>query len=266
MDALTTQLARAPETSTRDAWGVRWRPVPDARLRLFCLPHAGGGAVTYRLWAQYLASDIEVVAVRLPGRETRHRERPFTCMDDLVRELLRGLTPFLDRPHAWFGHSLGALIAFEVCRELSSLGLAQPTRLLVSGRPAPHLTPRQPPVHAAPTEQLLDRLREMDGTPSEILNDPQAISDVLPTLRADLAVAETYRCRPGPPLSCPISVFGGSTDRFATSKELHAWRDHSTAECRVRVFGGGHFYLHAEPAAVLRAVGEDLSPPQWRIR
>jgi medium-chain acyl-[acyl-carrier-protein] hydrolase len=254
MDGLTTT-----RTTAGSEWQMRWRPVPAPRLRLYCLPHAGGGAVSYRAWAQHLAADIEVVAIRLPGRESRHRETPYTRLDGIVAGLIEEVSHDLVRlPYAWFGHSLGALVAFETCREAQRLGLPDPVRLLVSGRPAPHLIPRQPPVHAAPTARIMDRLREMKGTPPEFLEDPSAMAGVLPTLRADLAAAETYQYRPGPPLGCPISVFGGAQDPFATADELSLWRGHSAASCTMRTFPGGHFYLHESHHELLPVIDAEL--------
>jgi medium-chain acyl-[acyl-carrier-protein] hydrolase len=244
-------------------WAVRWRPTPDARLRLFCLPHAGGGAAVYRSWAHLLAPDIEVIAIRLPGRETRFREPPFTCLDDLVPVLVRQLEPWLDRPYAWFGHSMGALVAFESARMVRRLGLADPVRLFVSGRPAPHLALRYPPIHRAPKAELLSWLQELSGTPPEVLGDPAILSALLPTLRADLTVSETHHCRPEPPLDCPISVFGGTDDHFTTADELRAWAQHSTAaDCTVRSLPGGHFFLHQVHQQVLSAIISDVMSDQ----
>jgi medium-chain acyl-[acyl-carrier-protein] hydrolase len=260
MDGLgrTGTLSPAASSQPSTPWQVRWYPAPHAGMRLICLPHAGGGAAAYRAWAASLAPDIEVVAIRLPGREARFRERPFTRLDDLVPPLVADLEPVLDRPYAWFGHSLGALIAFEATRLIRRLRLPEPRRLIVSGRPAPHLLPRDTPVHRAPTSAFLQRLREMNGTPAEILDDPAAISSLLPTLRADFAVAETYRCRPGPPLEQPISVYGGTTDAFAAADELRAWSRHSVAGCTVRMLEGGHFFLHQFHERLLPLVRADL--------
>jgi medium-chain acyl-[acyl-carrier-protein] hydrolase len=256
MDGLTG--ARTAPAARPEPWGVRWRPVSDVRLRLFCLPHTGGGAVAYRTWASRLPADVEVVAVRLPGREARFRERPFDRIEGLVPALVQGLAPLMDRPFAWFGHSMGALLAYEACRAIRDAGGPEPARLLVSGRRAPHLPERYRPVHAAPTADLVARLVELNGTPREVLNDASVLSAFLPMLRADFAVSETYRWSPSPPLNCPISVFGGSADPMATAEELHAWDRHTTTGCTVRMFDGDHFYLHAAPERVLPAIGADL--------
>lgn len=240
-----------------DGWGVRWRPTPGARLRLFCLPHTGGGAGTYRSWAHRMPPEIELVAIRLPGRETRFREPPFTRLDELVPRLVTAVRPWLDRPHAWFGHSLGTLVAFEACRFLARSGLPAPLRLQVAGKPAPHLPARHPPVHAAATPDLVNRLRLLGGTPAELL-DEAVLGVLLPTLRADFALSETYVCRPAPPLDCPISVFGGAEDPLTTVAELQAWHGYSTAAGTLRMFDGGHFFPHEEQEQLLPLMVADL--------
>lgn len=255
MDAVTTA---GPTAGTASTWQVRWHPAPDARLRLFCLPHAGGGALPYRSWAAALAPDVEVVAIRLPGRESRFRERPYTRLGDVVTALLGQLGSSLDRPYAVLGHSMGALIGYELAQASRRLGLRPPARLLVSGRPAPDLPDRQKPVHDAPTPRLVARLREMGGTPPEILADPAALDSLLPLLRADFAVAETYRYRGAPPLDCPVSVFGGADDPYARPADLEAWRRHTTAGCTVRVLTGGHFFLHEPDARLVPVIRADL--------
>ncbi|WP_194916716.1 thioesterase II family protein [Catenulispora rubra] len=258
MDALITTDAE-PRRMPAAVDAVRWPASDPPRLRLFCLPHAGGGAVTYRLWARHLGPDVEVVSIRLPGRETRHRQAPARRIDQLVPALTRTLAAGTDLPYAVFGHSLGALLAFETCRELARLDLAQPVRLLVSGRPGPHLVPRLAPIHDASDRRLCERLREMGGTPEEVLQDQDVMSNLLRVLRADLEVAETYRCLPAPPLDIPISVFGGAGDRFVPTGDLGAWAEHSKVGCRVRVYEGSHFYLHEDPAPILRDIATDLS-------
>jgi surfactin synthase thioesterase subunit len=261
MDALNSQWLPSGEPGD---WGVRWQPRPAARLRLFCVPHAGGGAAAYRTWARALPPWIELVAIRLPGRETRFREPPFTRMDDLVAALAPALAPWLDRPYAWFGHSMGALIAYETARATRRLGLPEPLRLLVSGRAAPHLPPRDPPVHAASTADLVARLRFLGGTPVEVLDDAHMLKHVVPTLRADFAVVETYHWRPEPPLDCPLSVFGGTSDRHCMPGDLDGWSSHTSRDCAVRLFGGDHFFLHRPDRPLIPVIREHLQPARER--
>jgi medium-chain acyl-[acyl-carrier-protein] hydrolase len=247
-------------------WCIRWRPRPTARLRLFCVAHAGGGASAYRSWAARLPPEIEVVALQPPGRENRLLETPLCAVSDLVPRIVDTVQPLLELPHAWFGHSLGALVAFETCHELRRRGMPAPVRLAVSGRPAPHLPQCHPPIHDAPAADLVTRLRELDGTPRALLDDAETLAALLPLLRADLKMSETYQWRPGPPLDYPISVFGGRQDQFASLAELQAWHRHTTRGCIVRVLPGGHFFLHEQPEHILSAMANDLFGVNTMVR
>lgn len=255
MDALTDSRTARPTTRR---WGVRWRPAAPDALSLLCLPHAGGGAVAYRSWAAALGPEVEVVCVRLPGRESRLREDPYTAVDDLVPALVEGLEPWLHGRHAWFGHSMGALLAFEACRELRRRRMPSPERLFVSARQAPHLPSRETAVHDAPDTALLAHLDALNGTSGELLHSNRAVSVLMPMLRADFAVSETYHWAPEPPLDCPVSVYGGADDPVVNDEELQAWQRHTTADCTVRTFPGAHFYLHEDFAPVASAIGADL--------
>lgn len=262
MDGLrTTARARvAPPRTGRGAaaWCVRWRAVPGARLRLFCAPHAGAGAGVYRAWAERLAPGIEVVALRPPGRETRFGEPLLGSVAEMLPPLLDEIEDWLDVPYAWFGHSLGSIVAFECCRALAGRG-APPHRLLVSGRPAPHLPARLPPFHRLPDTELAELMRGYGGTPAEVLDDPSALAVLLPVLRADLTASENYRYRPGAPLECPISVFGGEDDRFADRADVAAWGMHSRDAAVVRMLPGSHFFLHERPERILPLIVRDLA-------
>lgn len=260
MDGLSTGTRPPADRLGRQTdWAVTWFPAPQARVRLFCMPHAGAGASTYRDWARRLAPAVEVVAIRPPGRETRFRERPYTGMEELTRAMVPALEPFLDRPYAWFGHSMGALVAYEACLRLRAVGRPGPVRLLVSGNPAPDRQPRRPPVHDLAPHRVLERLQELAGTPPELLREPALLATLLPLLRADFSVVETYRWRSERPLECPISVFGGTEDDSAVEEDLAAWHGQTEVDCTMRIFPGGHFFLH-DPSgpAVLDAIRADL--------
>jgi medium-chain acyl-[acyl-carrier-protein] hydrolase len=225
---------------------------------LFCLPHAGGGAAVFRQWADRLAPDIEVVAIRLPGRESRHREAPFTNIEDLVPELMTAVRSLLDRPYAWFGHSVGALIAFEACRAARRLFMAEPLCLMVSGNPAPHLPAQYGPKPGAPESEYLDMLEELSGTPEEIMANRSVLSSMLPMLRADYTMVESYECRLDRPLDCPISILGGTEDPSTRASELEGWRQHTTAGSTLRMITGGHFFITEALDDVIPVVAADI--------
>lgn len=248
-------------------WAVRWRNLPSPRLRLFCVPHSGAGAAVYRPWDPLLPDDVELVSIRLPGRESRFREPAFSRLDDLVPELVDNLTPLLDVPYGWFGHSGGSLVAFETCREIRRRGLPEPARLAVSSRPAPHLATRsvsilglsgQTTVRDATDAELAALVAALNGAPAEGRAGTAAFAPFIPTLRADLSLIETYEYRSEPPLDLPISVFGGEQDPAAELDELRAWHVHSRMGCTVQTFPGSHFYLHQIREEFVAALVRDL--------
>jgi medium-chain acyl-[acyl-carrier-protein] hydrolase len=238
-------------------WVVTARPNPGARLRLFCLPYAGGGASAYRFWAADLP-DTEVCAVQLPGRESRLGERPCSEMAPLISTLADVLLPECDRPFALFGHSMGALLAFELARQLQAAGGPQPVHLLVSGHRAPHLPRTQPALHGLPVPELIEQLRRIGGTPEAVLQHRELMELLLPGLRADFALVDLYQWQPGQQLACPLSAFCGVTDALAGPGEMEGWGQHTEGRFRLHTYPGGHFYLHAERQTLLRDVAADL--------
>jgi medium-chain acyl-[acyl-carrier-protein] hydrolase len=250
-----------------ESWAVRWRKRPSPRMRLFCVPHSGAGAAVYRAWAPLLPSDVELVSIRLPGREARFHEPAFSRLDELVPELADNLAPLLDVPYGWFGHSMGALVAFETCREIRRRGLPEPGRLAISSRPAPHLAARSVSILGLPGQtsardasdaEFAALVAALNGTRGEVRGGTAAFAPFIPTLRADLSVIETYQYRPEPPLDMPISVFGGEQDPVASLDELRAWHVHSSESCTVQTFPGGHFYLHEVRERFVAALVCDL--------
>ena len=226
------------------AWFVRPRPRPDAALRLFCFSHAGGAASSYFPWSAALA-DVDVLAVQLPGREGRLSEPPIDDADALVGRLADVLSPWLDRPFVFFGHSMGAYLAFETARALRRRALPQPRRLIVSGRRAPTMAEGEAPLHALPDAELVAELnRRFGGLPAVILAEPELMALFLPIIRADLRLLERAVFRPEPPLALPISAFGGADDARADLAAMTGWRDLTAGGFDARKFPGGHFYLH----------------------
>lgn len=249
-----------PDPPMNDTWIARARPNPGARLRLFCVPFAGGGETVFRTWWQALPDDIEVCAVRLPGRDARRRESPISRITPLVCALVDAIAPAVAQPYALYGHSMGARVAFELVRELRRRGRPEPAVLVVSGRAAPHC-PVRDPMHALPTDALIARLRQLGGTPEAVLREPELMAMFLPVVRADLAVNEVEDHRPEPPLGCSIAAFGGAVDERCTRDELDAWRQQTRGEFTLEIFPGGHFFVQTarEPLAALRRVLEQTA-------
>jgi medium-chain acyl-[acyl-carrier-protein] hydrolase len=240
-------------------------PVPrrQAQRRLFCFPYAGGGASIYRDWGAHLPPDIELCAVRLPGREGRFSEPMLHALEPLLAQLVDALLPAMDRPFALFGHSLGALVAFELARALRARGLPTPLHVFVSGRRAPHLPEsrdlHEPPLSTLPDAELIAQLRRLEGTPDEVLSAPELLALMLPMLRADFAISESYEHRPGAPLDCPITAFGGLEDKDTGRDSIAAWSVHTRGDFTMHVLPGGHFFLHTMHSSILHAVANSLA-------
>ncbi|MBA2324364.1 MAG: thioesterase [Pseudonocardiales bacterium] len=242
---------------TRSCWVQVSRPRPSARLRLICLPAAGGGASRYRDWPAHLPDDVEVVSVQLPGRENRFNEPPIETMEQLVGPLLDGLAGHLVPPFALFGHSMGALIAFELVRRLRASGVA-PVHVFASGCRAPDLPGRSPDRHTLPDREFLAAIEELGGIPPELLTEREFLDAMLPSLRGDCTLVETYAFRPQAPLSCPVSAFGGLRDKEVPPEDVRAWSRHTTGTFRVHLLPGDHFFVNSARPDLLRLMVSEL--------
>jgi medium-chain acyl-[acyl-carrier-protein] hydrolase len=222
-------------------WTPEQRPnVPT----LFCLPFAGGSAAYFASWRKAGVHGMDIVPVQLPGRGSRISEPPFQRMAPLIGAVADAIDPYVGAPYALFGHSMGAAVSIRLAHELRRRGCALPHHLFVSGRRAPHLPARQAPMHLLSDAGLLDELRRLEGTPEIVLADPELLALMLPTIRADLAVVETADPIAVEPLPVPITAFGGEADRV-TRGDLAAWQHHTHAGFAMKIYPGGHFFLHA---------------------
>jgi len=254
------------QPSPTDPWIPRRHSAPKARLRLFCFPYAGGGASIYRTWQESLPPEVEVCPVQLPGREGRLREAPFDRLSPLVRALAEALRPHMDLPFAFYGYSNGALIGFELARELRRRGMRGPEHLFAAACPAPHLPDKDPPIHDLPDDQLVAEIRRLNGTPDEVLRNDELMQLLIPLLRADAAIHETYAHEEEAPLDVPITAVGGADDPKAERPEMEAWRLHTRADFDVRTMPGDHFFIHSSQALLLRDLARDLHGVLHRIR
>jgi surfactin synthase thioesterase subunit len=231
------------------------------RARVFCFPYAGVGPSAYRLWHGALPAEAEICVIQLPGREARLREAAFTNMAALVQAAKGALAAHLDLPFVFFGHSMGALLAAEVARDLAAGGAPLPAHLLVSGRRALHLADHSAPLSGLSDDDFIMEIgRRYGGIPAPILADRDMLALLLPGLRADIAALESYVHRPGARLNCPITALGGTLDTCVPVADLHGWSELTTGEVRVRTFPGDHFYLNAHRVEVIREVAAALAP------
>jgi medium-chain acyl-[acyl-carrier-protein] hydrolase len=228
-------------------------------MQLLCLAHAGAGPSVFRGWAQVAPAGLQITPLSLPGREGRFAESSARDVDALVQDLTSQLPAEPDEDFALLGHSMGALLAFELTRALRRLHRPGPRHLFVSAFRAPQLPDRRPPLHAMPDLLLMAELQRMQGTPAEVLAQSELMQTLLPSLRADLGLVERYRHAAEPALDIPITCLAGVTDARVSRLELGAWRQQTTADFRLRLFPGAHFYLYRTPALVLRAVAADLT-------
>jgi medium-chain acyl-[acyl-carrier-protein] hydrolase len=242
---------------------MRWASGDDrAQMRLFCFSHAGGGAASYRSWERLIGSALDVCAVQLPGRANRLDEPPIDDMQVLVERITRELAPHLGMPFAFFGHSMGAIVATEVCRSLVAQGLPAPMQLFVSGRRPPGMPDPNPPLrHLSNAAFLVEIQRRYAAIPAEVAAEPEVLSLLLPALRADIAALETHVPRSREPLDVPILAIGGADDPLTPRSHLEDWGRQTRQGVRVRLFPGGHFYLDACRDAVLAEIASTLSLP-----
>lgn len=240
------------------SWITQRKVNSQSRLRLFCFPYAGSGASVFRTWGNDLPVEIEVCPIQLPGREDRLREAPFSQLVPLVETLTQVLSPFLDLPFAFFGHSMGAMISFELARHLHALHSSGPALLFVSGCRAPQLAYSGQPLHQLPGAEFMKELRCLNGTPEAVLQNTELMKLLEPILRADFATLETYTYSPGNPLLCPIVAFGGTQDRRVKREHLAAWREQTKVSFKLHMLPGDHFFLNSARIQLLQTIQREL--------
>lgn len=221
------------------------------RVRVFCFPHAGGSADVYRGWQRWFPEQFELCLVHLPGRGKNVRERAFTRVGPLVAKIADQIESVTDIPYVLYGHSMGALISFELARELSDRQNKGPEHLFVSGCRPPQYSRDKRVTFNLPREAFISELKKLNGTPEEVLENPELMEVFMDVLKADFELVETYEYRAGRPLSCPITVYSGIDDDQVPVETCHAWQKQTSAGCKVRVFGGDHFFIrNAQPVFV----------------
>jgi surfactin synthase thioesterase subunit len=243
--------------SDPDAWLRRFRPAPEAAVQLICFPHAGGAASFFLPVAAALAPQIDVIAVQYPGRQDRRHEPFIQDIGSLADHIHAALLPSTDRPLAFFGHSMGAVTAFEVAMRLERDHGTGPVRLFVSGRRAPSVR-RNESVHQQTDEGIIAELRTLSGTNAQLLEDDEIVQMILPAIRADYRAIETYRGKEGDSVRCPLSVLLGDDDPHVSPDEARQWDKHTTGVLDYHEFSGGHFYLTEHQAKVNGLISEQL--------
>ena len=239
-------------------WVIFPKPNPAAALRLFCFHHAGGNAHAFHGWLGHLPPVVELAAVQLPGSGYRLNAPYIRRMASLSRIVAQELLPYLDKPFVFFGHSLGALLCFETARSLRRENRRQPEHLFVSASEAPHRRSLGEMFSSLPTNALVNKLREFNGTPVEALQSDELLDLMLPTIRADFELWDTYEYYPESSLECPMTIYGGLEDQEIEAERLAAWSEMTVGACEIRMFPGGHFYLNDPQSIFLQTFAGDL--------
>jgi surfactin synthase thioesterase subunit len=241
-------------------WVRNFNPAPDGTVRLVCLPHAGGSASFYFPMAKAFGPGTEVMAVQYPGRQDRRGEPGIDSITAYADEIFAILRHLDDRPLMLFGHSMGAVLAYEVAVRMARAGLPSPMRLIVSGRRAPSRY-RDENVHQHSDEEIVAELRALGGPHQGLLTDPEMLSLILPAIRGDYRAIELYRHDAAARLDCPVTVLIGDDDPRVSIEEARAWAEHTTGPTELEVFRGGHFYLVEHSRDVIDLVGRRLKRP-----
>lgn len=236
-------------------WFIRHNKTTDAKLRLFCFPHSGGAASFFRPWKDDFPASLELISVQLPGREERSFEAFVTNVGVLAKQISDNLCMYRDAtPFVFFGHSLGSLIAFEVVNELQKRSLSIPEYLIISGHNAPQFQNDKEIIHRLPDELFIKGMMKYQGMSYEVLENKELLAALLPRLRADFTLSETYKYEEKPRIECPILALGGKEDTTVPYSKLKAWENYTTKEFTINLFPGGHFFLNTYKEGVLATI------------
>jgi len=245
--------------SNSDNWFVCPQAKPGAEMRLFLFPYAGSSPATFWNWAAKFPDHIETWIAHYPGRGSRYNEAPAKKLSTLVNGIFQTIPSLLDKPFAFFGHSLGGLVAYELAHALHRNNLQQPTVLFISACGAPPLHHPQPLIHTLPDPEFLKALQELNGIPQEVVNQPELLEFFIPMLRADFEVAESYRYDPSKkPLACPIVAFSGSDDSRVSPEQMEGWASHTISENKSIYFSGDHFFLNAAKDEIVQSIIQEM--------
>jgi len=236
------------------------KPHVRDQFRLFCFPYAGGGGGFYKNWPSHLGDDVSVYPVILPGRERRFSESPYVSLESLIDDFMEVIKPYLDKPFAFFGHSMGALIAFEVTKRIEQHTSYKPNHLFISAKAAPHIETSKQHKHLLSNSSLIEELRKVNGTDAVILENKELMDVMLPVIRADFQLLETYRYNPGYLINTPMTVFGGMNDEEVNHNELVEWVALSRHKhFQLNLFRGDHFFIQENVLDIIKIFSLNLS-------
>jgi len=241
-----------------DAWFQIGPTSEQVEFRMFCFPYAGGAALMFKKWRDFLPPTVQVIPVELPGRGARLREPPFVGLPALIEELEAVIWPLLDKPFVFFGHSMGAIIAFELARFLRRKYGHEPQALFVAGRRAPQILKREPVTFNLPKDAFIEELIKLEGTPKEVVEHVELMELMIPLLRADFQLVQTYEYITDTPLQCPIIVYGGLQDYETPREMLLPWKELTCSRFALHMLPGDHFFLRSSQAQLLGMLAGEL--------
>jgi medium-chain acyl-[acyl-carrier-protein] hydrolase len=253
-----SKISDEPADGSNRLWFESLASPQRHSLRLFCFPYAGGNAQAFRNWQRHFPSQIGLCLVNLPGRGKRIGEPPFQRLQPMVQEIADAISPELELPFAFYGHSMGALIAFELARELRRRLGPTPAQLFLSGRRSPRMPSFEAARYDLPEEEFVAHVMKLNGTPKELFDIAETRTLFLPILRADFEAVHTYEYVPGQRLSCPLTVYGGIEDTHAPFEALQAWQEETSDNCEVRMLPGDHFFIHRPDASFIHTLRRDV--------
>ena len=239
-------------------WFIPFKQEKNAYIRLFCFHYGGGSASIFRKRSKDLIDDAELVAIQLPGREERFNEQLLNNVSQVVDQLCLNFNNYVDKPFIFFGHSIGALIAFEFVRTLRRRKMPQPKHLIVSGTKAPQAPLKKLPIHDLPNIKFIEELRKYNGIPDYIIEDEELMSIFIPTIRADFSISETYTYTNEEPLLYPVTALGGLSDDTFDPEDLIKWKEQTTASFKFHLLPGGHFFINTSYEEVIKAINQIL--------
>ncbi|WPY01820.1 Thioesterase (plasmid) [Candidatus Trichorickettsia mobilis] len=241
-----------------DDWFIPFKQEKNAYVRLFCFHYGGGSATTYREWTKGLIEHVELVAIQLPGREHRFSEPLLYNISHVVDKLCENFSSYIGKPFVFFGHSIGALIAFEFVRTLRRKGMPQPKHLIISGAKAPQVALKRAPIYNLTDSKLIEEIRKYNGIPISILEDEELMAIFLPIIRADFFISETYKYTSEEPLTFPITSLGGLGDDTFDFEDLLKWKEQTSSSFEYNLLPGDHFFIRSSYQKVIRIVNQIL--------
>lgn len=251
--------------NTNDIWFFRPKPNPHARVRLLCFAHAGGAATVFKEWPELLGPDLEVVACQLPGIGSRLVDPPYSNLHTLVDDLIDAVTDNFTGAYALFGHSLGALISFELARTLTERGLRRPSHLIVSGCLPPQIKHAAPAISDLPANKFIEAVdTRCKGVPQEGRDNEEMLALVVPGLRAYFKMQEDYRYFNGLKLSCHLTALGGEEDLNLTAAQIQGWQEHTQQDFSCSMLPSGHFFVFEQPRQITRIIKQRITQQDAR--